>query len=198
MRVGLIASVIGHLIVIASAFASFVSAEKLSTSEAISVELVQAEAPAAIVAPKDPASRPAKLKPPKSEATVVPPPSPTLPSATSATKISALASAGLASSSRPTTMTKEELDALSAQARRCWNVPTGWTDPRKVSVIIRFRLNRDGTLNGKPAVVEFPASQIGKASADNAVRAVAQCAPYHLPPEKYDQWTDVQLRFTPS
>jgi hypothetical protein len=95
-------------------------------------------------------------------------------------------------------MTQEEQNALSAQVQRCWNIPKGWKDPRQVSVTIRFRLNRDGTLNGKPDIVEFPASPLGKASADNAVIAVGQCAPYHLPPDKYAQWNDVQLRFTPS
>ena len=47
-------------------------------------------------------------------------------------------------------------------------------------------------------IVEFPASQYGQVSADNAIRAVLRCGPYdQLPAEKYDQWSEVQLRFTP-
>jgi hypothetical protein len=192
MRIGFIVSLIGHVIVVASAFASVVSTQSVGTTETIPVELVQIEKSTAESPPKDRAAQPAKPEQPMSEATAAPP-SPTTPaSAPPATK-----TLGLASSGRPTTLTREELDGLIAQARRCWSIPAAWTDPRQVSVTIRFRLNKDGTLDGKPDVVEFAASQLGKISADNAARAVAQCGPYHLPPDKYDQWSDVQLRFTP-
>ena len=94
-------------------------------------------------------------------------------------------------------LTQNELDALRAQVQRCWNIPMGWTDPREVSVTVRFKLNQDGTVNGTPVVIEFPASQYGQVSADNAIRAVLRCGPYQLPPEKFDQWSEVQIRFTP-
>jgi hypothetical protein len=64
-------------------------------------------------------------------------------------------------------------------------------------VTIRFQLNPDGSLKGSPSVVAFPASQLGKEAATNAVRAVAQCGPFKLPADKYDQWNDIQLRFEP-
>jgi hypothetical protein len=67
MRIGFIASVIGHLIVVTWAAASFVSVQRFSTTEPIPVELVQFEAPTAEEAPKDPASEPAKPQPTKSE-----------------------------------------------------------------------------------------------------------------------------------
>ncbi len=94
-------------------------------------------------------------------------------------------------------MTQNELDALRAAVQRCWVIPQGWTDPREVAVTIRFKLNQDGTVAGTPVVIEFPASQYGQVSADNAIRAVLRCGPYQLPPAKYDQWSEVQLRFTP-
>ena len=63
---------------------------------------------------------------------------------------------------------------------------------------IRFALNRDGTVKGEPTVVEFQPSRFGKAAGDNAIKAVKKCAPYKLPPEKYEQWSDMQLRLPPS
>ena len=83
------------------------------------------------------------------------------------------------------------------QLERCWTPPAGWTERRQVSVLVRFLLHRDGTLNGSPAVIEFHASLLGKAAADEAIRAVLQCGPYLLPADKHDQWKDVQLRFEP-
>jgi hypothetical protein len=94
-------------------------------------------------------------------------------------------------------MTQNELDALRAAVQRCWDIPQGWTDPREVSVTIRFSLNQDGSVSGTPTVIEYPASQYGQVAADNAIRAVLRCGPYQLPPQKYDQWSEVQLRFTP-
>jgi hypothetical protein len=107
------------------------------------------------------------------------------------------ATLGVATGSADAKMTQSEIDALKAQIEQCWVIPTGWTHPREVSVTVRFGLKQDGTVNGAPTVVEFPASQYGPVAADNAIRAILQCGPYALPAEKYDQWSVVQLRFTP-
>lgn len=107
------------------------------------------------------------------------------------------ASLGVASGGDAPALTLNELDALRAQIQQCWVIPIGWTDPRQVSVVIRFALNQDGTVNGSPSVIEFPASQYGQVAADNAIRAILRCGPYQLPPEKYDQWSEVQIRFEP-
>ncbi len=94
-------------------------------------------------------------------------------------------------------MTQSELDALRSQVQRCWQLPVGWTDPREVTVTLRFKLNQDGTVNGTPSVEQYPASNYGTVAAEGAVRAVLQCGPYQLPAEKYDQWSEVQMRFSP-
>jgi len=94
-------------------------------------------------------------------------------------------------------MTQSELDALRSQVQRCWNLPVGWTNPAEVTVTIRFKLNQDGTVNGVPSIEQYPASQYGTVAAEGAVRAVLQCGPYQLPLEKYDQWSEVQMRFSP-
>ena len=58
-------------------------------------------------------------------------------------------------------------------------------------------MNRDGTVAGDPTLIEFPASPYGKAAAQNALRAVLRCGPYHLPAGKYNEWREVQIRLTP-
>lgn len=94
-------------------------------------------------------------------------------------------------------MTQSELDALRSQVQRCWNLPVGWTNPAEVTVTIRFKLNQDGTVSGTPSIEQYPASQYGTVAAEGAVRAILQCGPYMLPADKYDQWSEVQMRFSP-
>lgn len=107
------------------------------------------------------------------------------------------ASLGVQNGQADAKMTQNELDALRAAVQRCWDIPQGWTDPREVSVTIRFSLNQDGSVSGMPTVIEYPASPYGQVAADNAIRAVLRCGPYQLPPQKYAQWSEVQLRFAP-
>jgi hypothetical protein len=208
-RVGLVTSVLVHLLLVLWVVGSLASAEKLSQDEVIPVVLVPAET---TPSPSPPEAAPRDVQEsalPKSQQSPAPPSPAKVPAGISPADVpaagedqtapwsSVLASLGMATYSHPATLSKEELDALSAQARRCWNIPAGWTDPRQISVTVRFRLNRDGSLNGTPAVVQFPASELGKAAAIAAVRAVLQCGPFDLPSAKYDEWNDVQLRFEP-
>jgi colicin import membrane protein len=106
-------------------------------------------------------------------------------------------SGGVAVSSLADKLPQGQIDAVRAQVQRCWKIPTGWTNPRKVSVAIRFHLKRDGTVDGTPVVTEGPASAIGKAAADNAVVAVKRCAPYQLPADSYDKWREIELHLAP-
>ena len=48
-----------------------------------------------------------------------------------------------------------------------------------------------------PEVLEVGASEFARLSAESAVRAVRRCAPYNLPPEKYDSWREILMTFDP-
>jgi outer membrane biosynthesis protein TonB len=87
--------------------------------------------------------------------------------------------------------------ALRAQIERCWTIPTGWTNPHQVTVVIDLRLERSGALSGRPVPVEFSASQLGMQAAKSAIEAVTKCAPYRLPPDQYDKWHEAQVRLAP-
>ena len=192
------ASIVGHVLVLLWVAGSLASTPD-PAERVIPIKLVPATAlPKTAPAPPAPAAKPAdRPEPPKTKADAAPAEQPGPDRNPPGSKTAALAPVGKALGSRPTTLSPQELDALSVQAKRCWKIPTGWTDPHQVTVTVRFRLNRDGTLDGAPVVVEFPASELGKTAALGAMHAVAECGPFRLPADKYDQWRDVQLRLAP-
>jgi hypothetical protein len=157
MRIGFIASVIGHLIVVTWAAASFVSVQRFSTTEPIPVELVQSEAPTAEEAPKDPAPEPAKPQPTKSEKKVSLPPPATLASAPQATNNSAIDDRRFESSGQPASSSPEQ-------------IPQG-LDPADVAAL----LGHDPSRVGSGAL-----ASVGKAISGRAItmtqEELARCA----------------------
>ncbi len=95
-------------------------------------------------------------------------------------------------------MTATELDALRARLAQCWSPPIGWTDPAEVRVILMLSLNPDGSVAGDPQVLERPNGRYEQAAPESALRAVRRCAPYALPPEKYESWKQVKITFDPT
>ncbi len=188
-RIGLIASGVGHALVIALALGALATAHQSSPTGVVPIKVV----PAVPRPPQSHTPQPAK----GSTATAADARRRDGQQDRQAGAPKAPETPGKADASRTTTLTRKERDALVAQAKRCWKIPPGWTTPRQASVTVRAHFNRDGTVAGIPVVVEFPASPLGKAAADNAVRALPACGPYRLPADKYDQWRDVQMAFTP-
>ena len=95
-------------------------------------------------------------------------------------------------------MSVNEIDALRARIAQCWSPPPGGLGAEAFVVKVRLKLNEDGTLVGYPTVANHGSSPFFQAAADSAVRAVFQCQPYALPPEKYALWRDMILNFDPS
>lgn len=93
--------------------------------------------------------------------------------------------------------------AIRAQIAPCWNPPIGGADVRKMTVVLRIELGRDGAVLGRPAIL----SQTGvtgqngdyaRAFAETARRAVLRCAPLKLPADLYESWRSFELNFDPS
>ncbi|MBO0904450.1 hypothetical protein J1C47_12440 [Jiella sp. MQZ13P-4] len=96
-------------------------------------------------------------------------------------------------------LSQSELDALRGQVSQCWSPPAGVSEAGALRVTIRMRLDPSGGLEGRPELVEGGGgSTVERAAADAALRAVIRCAPYKLPAEKYDTWSEVLLNFDPS
>ena len=91
------------------------------------------------------------------------------------------------------------LQGIVREIKPHWQPPSGPDVDRLVSKI-RFRLNRDGSLSGKPQLV----SQRGETDAnraqagrhgEQAVRAVQLATPFDLPDQYYEAWKTVTLDF---
>jgi hypothetical protein len=99
-------------------------------------------------------------------------------------------------------MTADIADALKSQMRRCWSPPTGAPDARDLIVDFDLSLNPDGTVGRLQMTPGTAAAAAGnaytRAASEASSRAVYQCQPYRLPPDRYAQWREINpLRFDP-
>jgi hypothetical protein len=92
----------------------------------------------------------------------------------------------------------DDIAAFRAQISRCWSPPVGGLGGDAIIVKLRIMLNEDGTLTRAPELANDFNSPFFGPAADSAIRAVLQCQPYRLPPEKFSQWRDMLLTFDPS
>ncbi|WP_126171941.1 TonB C-terminal domain-containing protein [Altericroceibacterium xinjiangense] len=89
--------------------------------------------------------------------------------------------------------------AISRQLKPHWAPPDG-VDVEKLVTVVRFRLNRDGSLSGAPQIVRTTGvTDSNRAQKDRyeeqAVRAVRLAAPFNLPEQYYDGWKVVNSNF---
>jgi len=95
-------------------------------------------------------------------------------------------------------LSQNEIDALRAQLMGCWNPPVGVAEAKDLIVVVRFALNRDGSVSGDPMVVNRGNNALFQIAAESATRAVRRCQPFRLPPSKYEAWRDVEVKFDPN
>lgn len=98
-------------------------------------------------------------------------------------------------------LTASEKDLLIQQIERCWVVPAGARDADNLIIEIKAVVNPDGTVR-QATIVDtgrYGADQTFRAAADSARRAVLNptCSPLHVPPDKYEQWHNLDLFFNP-
>lgn len=94
-------------------------------------------------------------------------------------------------------LTQSEKDALAAQMRKCWNPPISALEVEGLTVRLLVTLNVDGTVNGNPEILSPPTTDIERATALAAQRAVRACGPYQLAREKFEDWRQVDVTFDP-
>jgi outer membrane biosynthesis protein TonB len=99
---------------------------------------------------------------------------------------------------RAVTLSQNELDALRARLRECWNVPVGVAEARDLIVTVRIQFKQDGSLQTDPRLMNSGSHPAFQVAAESAMRAVRTCAPYSfLPVAKYEAWKDVIVDFDP-
>jgi colicin import membrane protein len=111
--------------------------------------------------------------------------------------LSATPTLGTATGSAPR-LSQNELDALRARLRDCWNLPAGAADARDLNIEVHILLKPDGSLQAEPRVLNRSANPFFQVAAESALRAVRTCAPFNfLPVAKYEAWKDIEINFDP-
>jgi hypothetical protein len=94
-----------------------------------------------------------------------------------------------------------EIDLVRQQIARCWNLPAGAKDAHRMTVDIRVVMNQDGTVREATLreQARAQADPFYRAMAESALRAVLnpRCQPFKLPPDRYDVWQIMELKFDP-
>ncbi len=91
--------------------------------------------------------------------------------------------------------------AIIAQVKPCYVVPTGGTDSGSIETVLRLRLREDGSVATPPAMIEQNGvtsanRPYARQMADAAKRAVLRCSPLKLPPDLYEGgWEDITFGF---
>ncbi|HJT42206.1 MAG TPA: cell envelope integrity protein TolA [Rhizomicrobium sp.] len=95
-------------------------------------------------------------------------------------------------------MTADLADSLRSQIYRCWSPPVGAPNANDLVVNFDLTLSPDGRPLTATSDDLTSGNGFTKAAAEAARRAIYQCAPYRLPPERYGQWREISpLRFDP-
>lgn len=98
-----------------------------------------------------------------------------------------------------TVLSAREQDLLKAmingQLQPCSKMPGGGGGIDTPVVTVRFQLRPDGSLAGEPMLINRQSSPLYNIAADASIRAIKQCAPFNLPPDKYGAWNTVTWEF---
>ncbi|MGY6644953.1 MAG: hypothetical protein ACXIVD_07000 [Salinarimonas sp.] len=90
---------------------------------------------------------------------------------------------------------------IQAQLRRCWDAPLAAQSlPQPPVATLRIALNADGSLAGRPQIVNAESDRLFQAVADSASRATQRCAPLSIPAEFapfYEDWKTMVVNFDP-
>jgi hypothetical protein len=93
------------------------------------------------------------------------------------------------------------LDAwLTESYLNCWTPPPGVPDGDTYVAQIKVVFNSDGSLSGRPVLLNPPSDRAWRAHAESAMRAVRKCDPLKVPAEYmpfFDQWKIETIHFDP-
>lgn len=91
--------------------------------------------------------------------------------------------------------TADLVDALQSQIAQCWSPPVGAPHASDLVVDFDVRLNRNGSVASLELLPGSVAAASGnpytRAAAEAASRAIYQCQPYKLPPDRYGEWSEI-------
>jgi hypothetical protein len=92
----------------------------------------------------------------------------------------------------------EVIAELRRHLRSCSKLPAGVAPTDALRIRLRAVMATDGTLAREPILIEAPPSAKGVAIVKSAISALQSCQPYKmLPSDKYEEWSVMDLSFTP-
>jgi colicin import membrane protein len=93
------------------------------------------------------------------------------------------------------------LDAwLTESYLNCWTPPPAMPEGDVYVAQVKVVLNPDGSLSGRPVLLNPPTDPAWRAHADSAMRAVRKCDPLHVPPQYapfFEEWKIETIHFDP-
>lgn len=99
-------------------------------------------------------------------------------------------------------LTAGEKEGLRVAVQQCWNVGSLSSEALNTTVVVSVSMSQDA--RPVTASIEMVSASGGSDSAarqafEAARRAIIRCGAdgYNLPPEKYDQWRDIEMTFNP-
>ncbi|WP_134496014.1 cell envelope integrity protein TolA [Microvirga pakistanensis] len=87
---------------------------------------------------------------------------------------------------------------LQEQIQRCYTAPISASGSDGTPPLLDIRLNQDGSLASEPTVLRAGSSSTDQAVAGAALRAVRRCAPYRVPSQYmqfYSDWKILNVQF---
>jgi hypothetical protein len=88
-------------------------------------------------------------------------------------------------------MTADLVSMLASKIAPCYTPPTGVPHPEDLIVDFDVYLNPDGSVARAPQFLGQTSNTYAVAGKEAALRAIYECAPYKLPPDRYDQWREI-------
>jgi len=89
--------------------------------------------------------------------------------------------------------------AFRAHLKSCMKLPAGVSPTDDAHIVLRVALKRNGRLAATPALMAAKATPTGPLIMKAAIHALEACQPYSmLPAEKYKEWRELDLEFTPA
>ena len=93
------------------------------------------------------------------------------------------------------------LDAWFTEAYLgCWSPPPTMPEGERYVADVRVIFNPDGSLSGRPVLMNPPRDPAWRAHAESAMRAVLKCNPLRVPPQYapyFEQWKSKTIHFDP-
>jgi hypothetical protein len=88
---------------------------------------------------------------------------------------------------------------LASQIYRCWSPPVGVVNAGSLIVVYEVFMNKDGTVSERPKLLSQEGGLNTPRDAANqaAMRAIYQCQPYKLPANRYNEWRHFSFSFNP-